>query len=100
MAAPVGPFKFTPSSLWIPSGVKTIPLVLSADVDLTASAGQTGGYCARRLMVGATAGNVVFYDITGAGPFTQAVLANTVFEQSISGIVQSGTTAVNLSAVL
>lgn len=102
MAAPVGPFKLHPAAAFTPVGIKTIPLTLTSDADLTSSSGQSGGYCARALLVGSTAGNIVYYDVTAAGPFTQAVAANQLFEQEVSQVMSTGngTTAATVSAVL
>ncbi len=100
MAAPSGPFRFHPAATFTPGAVQTIPLTIAADVDLTALAGQTGGWCARAILVGSTAGNLVYYDITGAGPFTQALVANQLFQQAVSQVVMTGTTAATISAQL
>ena len=101
MAGPAGSVKqFHPAAAFTPGGVETIPLTLGADVDLTLTTGQTGGYMARAILVGATAGNIAFYDQTGAGPFVQAVAAYQLFLQSVSYIVNATTTAPAISAVL
>lgn len=100
MAAPVGPFRFHPAAQFVPGGVQTIPLTLGADVDLTAPAGPTAGYCARAILVGSTAGNLTYYDMTGAGPFTVPLAANQLFQQSVSLVVNATTTAAIVCAVL
>lgn len=103
MAAPAGPvFQFHPAAAFTPTGVRTIPLTLSgADVDLTLSSGPTGGYMARALLIGSASGNVVFYDMTGAGPFTQAVGANQEFSQTVSQVASTANgTTVAVSAML
>lgn len=100
MAAPSGPFKLHPAAGFTPGGVQTIPLTLGADVDLTAPAGPTGGYIARAILIGGTAGNLAYYDGTGAGPFVQALAANQLFQQSVSLVVNATTNAATVSAVL
>lgn len=100
MAAPVGPFKLHPAATFTQVGVQTIPLTLGADVDLTDPAGQTGGYIARALLIGSTAGNVGYYGPGGTGPYVQAVAANQRLDTEISGIVNATTTAATISAML
>lgn len=83
-------------------GVDTVPLTLSgSDLDLTDPAGPTGGYCARALLIGSTAGNVKFDTMTGETR-TQAVAANQRLEQAVAKVYSSanGTTAATVSAVL
>lgn len=100
MPAPIGPFKFHPASGFNPQGVRNVPLALGADVDLTDPAGQTGGYMARAVLIGSTAGNLGYYDQFGLGPFVQAVAANYQTPFSVSAIVNATTTAATVSAVL
>lgn len=103
MAGPANAIALVPQAAFTPVGVETIPLTLGSDVDLTvstANGGQTRGYVARALLIGSTAGNVVFYDGLGNGPYTQAVAANQRLDTMVSYVVNSGTTAATISAIL
>ncbi len=93
------PVKFIKASAWVPTGVRTIPLTISGDVDLTDPTGQTGGYCARALLIGAASGNVEFIDVTDGDAQIVPVAANQLLEQAVMIIVASGT-SVDVSAVL
>lgn len=98
---PAGPvFRFHPAAAFTAVGISTIPLNTGSDLDLTSTSGPTGGYVARSLKIGATAGNVIYYDAQGNGPYTQAVAAFDTLDQAVSGIVSSGTTAATVSAIL
>jgi len=94
-------FTMHPASYFNAVGVSTIPLDLTSDVDLTLAAGQTGGYCARALLVGSTAGNIKFDDCSG-NTKTQAVAANQRLDTLVSKVYSSGngSTAATVSAML
>ncbi len=84
-----------------PVGVFSIPLTLSgSDLDLTDPAGPTGGYCARALLVGSTAGNLKFKDMLG-NTCTQAVAANERLDVGAQYVfnVSNGTTAATVTAL-
>jgi hypothetical protein len=100
MAGPAHPIRQHPAVGWQKTGIQTIPLTISADVDLTSPNGPTNGYCTRWILNGGEAGNLIFYDMLGQGPFTVALAANQLLQQSVSYIVDSGTTAGPISAVL
>lgn len=96
--------QFAPGARINPLGVPvdTVPLTLSGgNLDLTDTAGPTGGYCARGLLIGSTAGNVKFDTVTGETR-TQAVAANQFLQGGIALVYSSanGTTAATVSAVL
>lgn len=98
------PIKYHPTANMNPTGVPVdqIPLTLSSDVDLTDPTGPTGGYCARALLIGSTAGNVVVMPAGGDTYRTIPVAAN----QQLQGAVQTvrsignGTTAATVTALL
>ena len=85
--------------------IDTVPITLSGgsgvDVDLTDPNGPTGGYCARGVVIGDTAGNVKFDTMTGETR-TVAVIAGQFLRQYIAKIYSSadGTTAHSVNAVL
>lgn len=96
--------QFHPFARINPQGVAvdTVPLTLSgADIDLTDPEGPTDGYCARGLLVGATAGNLKFDTVTGETR-TQPVAANQFLQQAVSKVysTSNGTSAATVSAVL
>jgi hypothetical protein len=97
---PVGPFQVHRAAAFTPAGVQTIPLTLGADVDLTLPAGQTKGVMARAILIGNTGGNLEYFDGSGKGPYTKALAANERFDQLVSYVVKSGTTASTVSAML
>lgn len=97
--------KYHPTAMMNPTGVAVdiIPLTLTEDVDLTDPEGPTGGYCARALLIGSTAGNVVFKAArTDAESRTIAVAANQLVEGSVQFVSSTGngTTAATVSALL
>lgn len=100
MAGPANPIHLHPAAYYLAVGVSTIPLTLSADIDFTVTTGPTSGNCPRNLLIGGTAGNVVYYDLAGDGPYTVAVPANQYLDQGVSYLVDIGTTATPISAVL
>ncbi len=80
-------------------GVFSITLDVSADVDLTDPAGPTGGYCARFIQIGDTAGNVKFKDMLG-NDCTIPVVAGQILKPGAQYIYSSGhgTTAATITA--
>lgn len=81
--------KFHRSTEWVPTAVATIPLTLTSDVDLTDPAEQTGGYCARAILIGSTAGNVKVDSIDGTTS-TIAVAANQLLELAVKKVYSTG----------
>ncbi len=93
--------QFHPAAGFNAVGIFSIPLTLSgADLDLTDPAGPTGGYCARALLVGSTAGNVKFKDMLG-NTCLQAVAANEQLTCGAQYVFSSGngTTAATVTAL-
>lgn len=65
---PSAAIKFVRSASWTPGGVDFLPITLSgADVDLTDPDGPTGGYSARAVQIGSTAGNLVVMTVRSGG---------------------------------
>lgn len=99
--SPAGPFKTHPAAIFTATGVKTIPLTItSSDIDLTSPSSPTGGYIARRVVNGGTAGNLGYYGPQGDGPYTVPLAANQALDQLVSYVQGSGTTTCNPSVVL
>jgi hypothetical protein len=92
--------QFHPAAAYVAVGIFTIPLDLTADVDLTSTSGQTNGFSARALLVGSTAGNIKFKDLLGATR-TQAVAANQRLDSGVSYVFSTGngTTAATVTAL-
>lgn len=92
---------FHPAAGLTPTAVDLIVLDLSADRDLTDPAGPTGGFCARAILIGSTAGNLVIDTLAGTAR-TVPVAANQLVEGCVKKVYSTGngTTAAVVIAVL
>ena len=96
------PVKLHPAASWCATAVDAIPLDLSSgDVDLTDPAGPTGGYCARAILIGSTAGNLKVDTLVGAARVIP-VAANQRVDQTVRNVYSTanGTTAALVIALL
>jgi hypothetical protein len=92
--------RFAPAAAFNAVGVFAVVIDKTADVDLTLTDGQTGGYCARWLLIGSTAGNIKFKDMDG-NTCTQAVAANQRLDVGVQYIFSTGngSTATTVTAL-
>jgi hypothetical protein len=92
--------RFHPAAAYVAGAIFTIPLDLSADVDLTSTSGPTNGFSARALLVGATAGNIKFKDILG-NIKTQAVTSYQRLDSAVQFVYSTanGSTAATVTAL-
>lgn len=98
--------QYHPAAAFTPTAVDYVPITLGgANIDLTDPSGVTGGYCARSVQIGGTAGNLVVETVSSTGAAvtrTIPVAANAVVPVGVAKIYSAanGTTATPVGVYL
>lgn len=102
LTAPAYAIKLVKQAEWNPCGVGYRAITLSGgQIDLTDPEGVTGGYSARAVKIGSTAGNLVCIDLTGTETTIPVAANETVsIGMCVIGGSGAGTSATPIGVIL